>query len=178
VCWDRQHAAKPPNPYCCCRAVSGRRRLPDTELLPRWILDATFDLQVARSRNQCPRSDRDRRRPARADELCPEGKLTRPEANAMLYLLAKRVVHRHLDPKSTFEEQADDLRAAIQHGIAAGREPSEELLEAQLEAAERVEGPRPKAVLACRRPASAHQDRRPKVIGNDQSSAIKGTKFH
>jgi hypothetical protein len=72
------------------------------------------------------------------DQLCPQGGPTHQEAEALLYPLAEKVIHRHLDPESAFEEQADGIRAAIQHAIAAGREPSEELLEAHLEAAERL----------------------------------------
>jgi hypothetical protein len=52
--------------------------------------------------------------------------------------LAETVIQRHLDPESAFEDQADGLPVAIQHEIAAGRQPSQGLLEAQLEATERL----------------------------------------
>lgn len=112
--------------------------MPDTEQLARWILDATLDLQVARAQEIGARQVAELVVAQHRDQLCPEGGPTPQEVEAMLYPLAETVIQRHLDPESAFAQQADGLQAAIQHEIEAGREPSEELLEAQLEAAERL----------------------------------------
>jgi hypothetical protein len=112
--------------------------MPDTEQLARWILDATLDLQVARAQEIGARQVAEIVVARHRDQLCPEGGLPPQEVEALLYPLAETVIQRQLDPGSALEGQADGLRAAIQHEIAASREPSEELLEAQLEAIERL----------------------------------------
>jgi hypothetical protein len=111
---------------------------PDAEQLARWILDATLDLQVARAPEIGARQVAERVVVRHRDRLCPEGGPSPQDMEALLYPLAEKVVRRHLDPGSALEEQVDGFQAAIRHEIEAGRQPSGELLEAQLEAAERL----------------------------------------